>query len=67
MDRYEFRTYLRRLQLTQAEAARFFGVDVRTTHRWCNGWKIPHSVSIALQVMLEAGIQPEDFFFEEDT
>jgi len=66
MDKYEYRTYLKRLQLTQAEAGRFFGVSVRTAHGWANGCKIPHAVSIALQVMLEADIAPEDFLFEEE-
>ena len=49
----QFRRALRRLRLSQVEAARRLGVNERTVRRWVAGAsRIPESVSLVLQVWL---------------
>ncbi len=51
----EFRRVLRRLRLSQVQAARRLGVNERTVRRWVAGAsRIPESVTLILQVWLHA-------------
>lgn len=51
----EFRRVLRRLHLSQVEAARQLRVNERTVRRWVAGdSRIPESVSLVLRLWLRA-------------
>jgi DNA-binding transcriptional regulator YiaG len=56
-----FRAALERLDLTQGEAAEFFGVSIRTAHAWANnGAPIPEAVAKLLRLMQRLNLKPSD-------
>lgn len=60
MTANQYRTALDRLGLTQAEAAEFFRVSIRSSHGWANGSPIPEAVAKLLRLMLRLGLRPND-------
>lgn len=57
-----FRDALSRLNLTQVKAADLFEVTNRTVNRWATGrLAVPGAVEMALQVLIYAKINPEDY------
>ena len=56
MSPQQFRRVLRRLRLSQMEAARRLGVNERTVRRWVAGdSRIPESVALLLHTWLRTG------------
>jgi hypothetical protein len=61
MTSAQFNTALRRLDLTQAGAARLLGVDGRTTRYWAAGDRaIPESIAILLRLLVAGKITIQD-------
>ena len=57
----QFNAALRRLDITQAGAARLLGVDGRTTRYWAAGDRaIPESVAILLRLLVSGKITTQD-------
>jgi hypothetical protein len=59
----EYRTALDRLALSQRAAARFFGVDERTSRAWADTrgkGGPPEAVAMWLRYMLATGMTPAD-------
>lgn len=56
MDAAEYRAALRCLGITQTEAARLLGVDVRTSQKWANGERnVPQPAVLLLTYMGQHG------------
>jgi hypothetical protein len=56
----EYRDALARLGLSQVGAARFLGIDDRTSRRWALGEvSIPVSVHILLELMIRVRLSPD--------
>lgn len=54
---------LEALGMTQRGAARFLGIDERTSRRWANNEQDVHlSVALLLRVMVESKITPEEAY-----
>lgn len=52
---------IERLSLSQRGAAKFLGVDERTSRKWIAGdARIPESAAKLLRLMVKMGIKPED-------
>lgn len=60
MTSTQFRAALAELNLTQAEAARFLGISLRTSHSYANGYSIPPSTAMLLRLMKKHGIKPHE-------
>lgn len=57
----QYRTALDKLGLTQGDAARLFGVSLRTAHGYAHGdTRIPEGFARLLRLWIEHGIDPED-------
>ena len=56
----QYRAALDRLGLTQAGAAEFLGISIRSSHGSANGTPIPETVAKLLRLMLEKGLVPTD-------
>jgi hypothetical protein len=57
----QFRKAISELRLSQEESGEFFGYSPRTGQRWANDeTPVPVSVAIAIKLMLEYGIKPDD-------
>lgn len=56
----QYRAALQRLGLSQAEAAEFLGLSVRTSHGYANGEPIPKTVELVLKLMLRFELKPEE-------
>lgn len=53
MDHITYREAIKRLGLSQGQAASLFGVDARTSRRWALGEKpVPHAVALCLLLMV---------------
>ena len=58
----DYKEALRRLDLSQAGAARLFRVNDRTSRRWASGeQEVPKAVEIALRLMVRFHIDPKTF------
>lgn len=55
-----YQKMIEKLGLSQATAAEFLGVSVRTSHGWANGAVIPVAVSLLLRLMLRLELKPKD-------
>jgi transcriptional regulator with XRE-family HTH domain len=55
----QYRTAIERLGLTQAQAAEYLGVSVRTSHGYANGAPIP----VAVEKLLRVAIRDQDDSF----
>ena len=61
MTAQEYRDAIEELGLSQVKAARLFGVADRTSRRWAACDEIPRSVQLALDLMIEYGVDPSDW------
>lgn len=53
MDHLTYREAIKRLGLSQGQAAELFGVDARTSRRWALGEKpVPRAVALCLLLMV---------------
>lgn len=60
MTKDEYRDAIGRLGLTQVGAARFLGVNEKTSRRWASGESdIPRTVAVVLWLMLRFKVKPE--------
>jgi len=48
------------LDLTQAEAAKFLGISIRTSHGYANSNPIPEGYAKLLRLMVKLGLKPKD-------
>jgi len=61
MDHPTYREAIKRLGLSQGQAAALFGVDARTGRRWALGEKpVPRAVSLCLLLMLSRDISASE-------
>jgi hypothetical protein len=60
MTRTQYRKALRKLGLTQVQAAAWLDVSIRSAHGWANGTPIPVPVAKLLQLMLKFELMPDD-------
>lgn len=56
----QYRAVLDKLGLTQAGAAEFLGVSIRTSHGYSNGEPIPEGYAKLLRLMVRLNLKPED-------
>lgn len=57
----QFRNAIMRLGLSQEAAGEFFGYSGRQGQRWANNEReVPVAVAIAIKLMIQYGIKPED-------
>lgn len=56
----QYRAALARLGLTQAEAADFLGISVRTSNGYANGLPIREGDAKLLRLMVKLGLKPSD-------
>jgi hypothetical protein len=56
----QYKTALAALGMTQAAAAKFFKVSLRTANIWANGGAIPEAVAKLLRLMVRLGLKPQD-------
>lgn len=61
MNKSEYRSAIASLGLSQAGAARFLGVNERTSRRWaCDGDPVPEPVAMLLRLMLVVDWKPHE-------
>ena len=60
MTANQYRSVLDKLGLTQAGAAEFLGVSIRTSHGYANGEPIPDRYAKLLRLMVRLNLKPED-------
>ena len=60
MTANQYRSALDKLGLTQAGAAEFLGVSIRTSHGYANGVPIPEGYAKLLRLMVRLNLKPED-------
>ena len=60
MTANQFNAALAALDLTQAEAAKFLGISIRTSHGYANGNPIPEGYAKLLRLMVKLGLKPKD-------
>lgn len=60
MTANQYHAALDALGLTQASAAKFLGVSVRTSHGYANGNHIPEGYAKLLRLMTRLGLKPKD-------
>lgn len=60
MTANQYRSVLDKLGLTQAGAAEFLGVSIRTSHGYANGEPIPEGYAKLLRLMVRLNLKPED-------
>lgn len=56
----QYRNAIDKLGLTQAGAAEFLGVSIRTSHGYANGEPIPEGYAKLLRLMVRLNLKPED-------
>jgi transcriptional regulator with XRE-family HTH domain len=54
----EYRHALKRLGLTQHQAAKFLRVSIRTSNGYANGRTIPEAIAKLLRLMMRLGLSP---------
>ncbi|MCD9821172.1 hypothetical protein [Bradyrhizobium japonicum] len=60
MDGAEYQRAIKRLDLTQVEAARFLGVDETTSRRWvAERSPVPRAVAMLLRLMIRYRLSPD--------
>lgn len=60
MTSNQYRAALAALDLTQAGAAEFLGISIRSSHGYANGEPIPEAIAKLLRLMVKLKIKPED-------
>lgn len=60
MTRNQYRAALAALGLSQAGAAEFLGISIRSSHGYANGEPIPEPTAKLLRLMLRLKIKPSD-------
>lgn len=60
MTATQYRTALDRLGFTQAGAAEFLGISIRSSHGYANGEPIPQAIGKLLRLMVKFGLEPSD-------
>lgn len=60
MTSKQYRAALSALGLTQAEAAEFLGIGVRTSHGYANGDEIPEAYAKLLRLMVRLKLTVDD-------
>ena len=60
MTKTQYRAALESLGLTQAEAAEFLGVSLRTSWGYANGEPIPEGYAKLFRLMQKLELKPED-------
>lgn len=58
MTANQYRTALERLDLTQAGAAKFLGISIRSAHGYANGEPIPEVIAKLLRLMVRLNLSP---------
>lgn len=56
----QYRAALDRLGLTQAGAAKFLGISIRSAHGYANGEPIPEAIAKLLRLMVRLKLMPAD-------
>ena len=60
MTANQYNAALAALDLTQAEAAAFLGISIRTSHGYANGNPIPEGYAKLLRLMVRLNLKPKD-------
>jgi transcriptional regulator with XRE-family HTH domain len=60
MTANQFRAALKNLGLSQARAAEFLKISLRTAHGYANGEPIPKPTAKLLRLMVRLKLKPED-------
>jgi transcriptional regulator with XRE-family HTH domain len=60
MKSNEFRDALRKLKLTQQQAANAFGLSIRAVNGYCNGTPVPGPTALMLRLMVRFRPKPAD-------
>lgn len=60
MTSSQYRMALHRLGLSQAGAAEFLGISIRSSHGYANDEPIPEPIAKLLRLMVKLGLKPED-------
>jgi len=66
MNADQYRAALKRLGLSQAAAARFFGVSSVTARRWALRGEPPRAVELILLVLILDGLTPDELIDPEE-
>ena len=64
MTANQYRSALDKLGLTQAGAAEFLGVSIRTSHGYANGVPIPEGYAKLLRLMVRLNLKPARAYLE---
>lgn len=56
----QYRAALDRLDLTQAGAAEFLGISIRSAHGYANGDPIPEAIAKLLRLMVRLKLSPDE-------
>ncbi len=60
MTKNQYRAALVALDLTQAQAADFLGISIRSAHGYANGKPIREGDAKLLRLMVRLGLKPKD-------
>lgn len=60
MTANQYNAALAALDLTQAEAAKFLGISIRTSHGYANGNPIPEGYAKLLRLMVRLELKTKD-------
>lgn len=60
MTANQYRAALSRLGLSQAGAAEFLGISIRSSHGYANDEPIPEPIAKLLRLMVKLGLSPKD-------
>ncbi len=60
MTANQYRAAMDKLGLSQAGAAEFLGIGIRTSHGYANGEAIPEPIAKLLRLMVRLELKPQD-------
>jgi transcriptional regulator with XRE-family HTH domain len=60
MTANQYRAALAKLNLTQAAAAEFLGISIRTSHGYANGEPIPEGYAKLLRLVIRLELKPDE-------
>jgi len=60
MTSQQYRSALEHLGLTQADAAEFLGVSVRSSHGYANGAPVPVAIAKLLKLTIHSNLWPDE-------
>ena len=62
MTAAQYRKHIEQLGMTQRGAARFFGINDRTSRRFALEGEVPFVIELLLRVMVKYGVAPDEAF-----